>query len=58
MAKVLAKSFDWTAHLDFQALSFEAAACFQQSKASFEEAERTGYRFGDEIAFLQKAEVC
>lgn len=54
---VLEKTFDWGSHIDFQTLSFHAAACFQQSKTSFAAAEETGSNFGEEIAFLSKAEV-
>lgn len=54
--KGILKAFNWHAHLDFQAASFDAAAFFQQSKAVYAIAEKEAAGYGNEIAYLDLAE--
>ncbi len=54
--KNIRKAFNWHVHLDFQCASFDGAAFFQQSKASYATAEKEATGYGNEIAYLDLAE--
>eukprot|EP00903_Cladosiphon_okamuranus_P015118 g13981.t1 len=45
----------WPAHVEFQSISFSAAACYWESVSLHDVAEETGSGYGVEIAQLQKA---
>eukprot|EP00752_Nemacystus_decipiens_P018228 g16356.t1 len=45
----------WPAHVEFQSISFSAAACYWESVSLHDVAEETGSGYGVEIAQLQKS---